>query len=355
MSEQLFDGKLVVGPAPHVATKDSIQRIMWSVIIALVPALIVAAIYFGYYALMVVAVSMISAVLCEAAIQRFRGVPVTVSDGSAALTGLLLAFTLPPNVPLYLPVIGSVFAIAIAKQAFGGLGFNIWNPALAGRAFLLAAYSGQIVMTKWPILSNYLFGNITVDAVTKATPCAILKEAPLTIFSHYSLMDLFIGRIPGSIGETSALALIAGGIFLIVKGYVNWRLPLSYIATVMIFTVFLPVSDGAGGTIFLWKDVVLQGGWLDLVRISTAEAFSGGLMLGAFFMATDMVTSPLTGKGQTIFGVGCGILVALIRLYGGYPEGVCYSILIMNTAVWVIDRLTVPRFFGVKGHVSKDA
>lgn len=322
---------------------------MWSVVAALVPALIVASIYFGYYAMEVVAVSIAAAVITEVIAQRIRGVPVTISDGSAVVTGMLLAFTLPPNVPLYMPAIGSAFAIAIAKHAFGGLGCNIWNPALAGRAFLLAAYSGSIVMTKWPILSRFFVGNITgVDAITKATPCAVLKASPLMFFEHYSLMDVFIGRIPGSLGETSALALIAGGLFLIIRGYVNWRLPISYILTVMVLAVLFPVEDGQGGRILLWQNLSVTGGVEGIFRISLAHALSGGLMLGAFFMATDMVTSPLTSRGQAIFGAGCGVLVAIIRLYGGYPEGVCYSILIMNTAVWLIDRLTVPRFFGVK-------
>lgn len=352
MATAAFANKLVVGPAPHLGTEDSVPKIMWSVVVALIPALIAAAVTFGWYAMAVVVVSVVSAVVTEALIQRTKGVPVTVNDGSAVITGILLAMVLPPNVPLYVPAVGSIFAIAIAKHAFGGLGCNIWNPALMGRAFLLAAYSGTIVMTKWPVLKGFLVGNILgPDAVTKATPCAVLKSAPLEFFNHYSIWDLFIGRIPGSIGETSALALIAGGIFLIVKKYVNWRLPLAYIATVMVMVILLPISDGHGGTVSIWHGAA----WGAVIMRAVAHIFAGGLMIGAFFMATDMVTSPLTSKGQVYFGIGCGVLVAVIRLYGGYPEGVCYSILIMNTAVWLIDRLTVPRFFGVKGHGAKDA
>ena len=353
MATAAFTNKLVVGPAPHLGTEDSIPKIMWGVVAALVPALIVAALNFGWYAIAVVAVSVVSAVVTEVAVQKLRGVPVTISDGSAVITGILLAMILPPNVPLYIPAMGSIFAIAIAKHAFGGLGCNIWNPALMGRAFLLAAYSGAVVMSKWPVLKGLLVGNILgPDAITRATPCAVLKSAPLEFFNHYAIWDLFIGRIPGSIGETSALALIAGGIFLIVKKYVNWRLPLSYIVTVMIMVTLLPISDGHGGTISIW-----QGGvdWNAVMMRAVAHAFAGGLVLGAFFMATDMVTSPLTSKGQVYFGIGCGVLVSVIRLYGGYPEGVCYSILIMNTAVWLIDRVTVPRFFGVKDHGAKNA
>jgi len=347
MTNGVFPEKLLVGPSPHVGAPDSIPKIMWSVVLALIPALGVAWANFGWYAMVVVAVSISASVLTEAVIQRMRGFPVTVSDGSAVVTGMLLAMTLPPNVPLYIPVIGAVFAIGIAKHAFGGLGCNIWNPALAARAFLLAAYSGSIVMSKWPVVGTMFSGNIVTDAVTKATPCAVLKAAPLSFFSHYSLWDIASGFIPGSIGETSAIALIAGGLFLISRGAVNWRMPFSYILTVMIMVLLMPMKDGQGGTIAFWQPVY----WQDpvfVLKFMLAHGLSGGLVLGAFFMATDMVTSPLTSKGQVIFGMGCGILVAVIRLWGGYPEGVCYSILIMNTFVWLIDRVTTPRVFGAQ-------
>jgi electron transport complex protein RnfD len=354
MSEQLFNNKLVVGPAPHLGTKDSIPRIMWSVVACLMPAMVVGALNFGWYAIVVAAVSIISALATEAAIQRFRGVPVTISDGSAFVTGLLLAMCLPPNVPIYIPVVGSVFAVAVVKHAFGGLGFNIWNPALSGRAFLLAAYSGAIVMAKWPILEHAFSGSILgIDAVTRATPCAIMKTAPLSFFKYYSLGELFVGNVPGCIGETSALALLIGAAYLMLKKYINWRLPLAFILTVMVLTVVLPVSNGEGGYHTIWGG----GYWANadfLFYRAIAEALSGGLVLGAFFMASDMVTSPLTSKGQVFYGIGCGVLTAVIRLYGGYPEGVCYSILIMNTAVWLIDRLTVPRFFGEMKYDTKN-
>jgi len=342
----LLTSKLVVGPAPHIGTKDSIPRIMWSVVICLLPAMAMAFVTFGWYSILVTAVSIAAAVITEYAVQKFRGVEVTVSDGSAFLTGMLLAMCLSPNVPLYMAAIGSVFAIGIAKHAFGGLGYNIWNPALAGRAFLLAAYSGAIVMTKWPILNQFASGDILgADAVSRATPLAVLKTAPLQFMKHYSLQEIFLGSIPGCIGETSALALMVGAAYLIAKKYINWRLPLAFIVTVMALSVVLPAPDGHGGFHTLWSG----GMWSDpgfLFARAIAQAFSGGLVLGAFFMATDMVTSPLTAKGQAIYGICCGVLVAIIRLYGGYPEGVCYAILIMNTAVWIIDRFTVPRFFG---------
>lgn len=342
-----FPKTLAVEVSPHLKGTDSIPKIMWSVVFALIPALVVALAVFGWYAGVVVAVAVFFAIITEAVVQKIRKVPVTIVDGSAVVTGILLAYTLPPNVPLYVPAIGSIFAIAIAKHAFGGLGCNIWNPALAARAFLLAAYSGFIVMSKWPILNNFFSGSIisATDAVSQATPCAMLKFAPMAFFSHYSLWDLAIGKIPGSLGETSSIALVLGAIYLIFKKYVNWRLPLSYILTVMVLIFVLPMKIGGGEHLGFWQSAY----WADpnfVIGRIVAHALSGGLVLGAFFMATDMVTSPLTSKGQVIFGVGCGLLVAIIRLYGGYPEGVCYSILIMNTAVWVIDKYTKPRFFG---------
>lgn len=343
----IFPKHLIVSASPHLSSPESVPRLMWSVVAALLPALVVAWANFGWYVMVVVLVSLVTAVVTEAVIQRARGVEITVYDGSAAVTGILLAMTLPPNVPLYIPLVGSAFAIGIAKQAFGGLGCNIWNPALAGRAFLLAAYSGSIVMSKWPVVEKLFTGNILTDAVTKATPCAVLKDTPLAFFEHYRLWDIAGGFIPGSIGETSAIALLAGGLFLIWRGAVNWRLPLSFILTVMIMVVVMPMKDGGGGTVAFWQTAY----WHDplfVIKFVLAHAMSGGLIIGAFFMATDMVTSPLTSKGQLIFGVGCGVLVGVIRLWGGYPEGVCYSILIMNTVVWVIDRVTRPTFFGVE-------
>ncbi|MFH1874497.1 MAG: RnfABCDGE type electron transport complex subunit D [Pseudomonadota bacterium] len=342
-----FPKNLMVGPGPHLTDKNDIPKIMWSVVIALMPALMAAWANFGWYAILITGLAVATAILTEAIIQKFRGLEITIYDGSAVVTGLLLAFILPPNVPFYIPIVGSAFAIGIVKHAFGGLGMNIWNPALAARAFLLAAYSSLIVMPQWPILKKIFVGNInsSIDAITQATPCAVLQNSPLTIFNHYNLWDLLTGRIPGSIGETSALALIAGGVYLIIKRIINWRLPLSYVLTVMIMVVLLPFHDQFGNLLGFWQ----PGFWAEpslVLERSLAHAFSGGLIIGAFFMATDMVTSPLTSKGQVIFGIGCGLLVAVIRLYGGYPEGVCYSILIMNTFVWLIDRLCQPKFFG---------
>ena len=329
--------KYLVSASPHVRDSETTARIMWIVTLTLVPSALFSIAMFGYWALLVMICSTAAAVGTEFVIQKYlRKRPVTISDGSAFLTGILLAFTIPPNVPLYVPVVGAIFAIAIAKHAFGGLGMNIWNPALAGRAFLLSAYSGLIVMSKWPLAKKSFFGNIRVDAVTQATPLQVMKKTPQLFAEQYSTMDLFLGKIPGSLGETCALLLLIGGIVLIVKKYIDWRLPLAFIGTVALLTWILPLRL-PNGTFTSW----CSGNPI-------LHVFGGGLMLGAFYMATDMVTSPMTSKGQIIFGLGCGILVAVIRLYGGFPEGVCYAILIMNTAVPLIDRYTKPRLFGTK-------
>ncbi len=338
----------IVSSSPHIRHSDSISRIMWTVIIALCPALIASIYYFGYYALIITGLCVSTAILTEMLCQKIAGKRICIADGSAVLTGLLLAFTLPPSVPWYAAVLGASFAIGIAKHAFGGLGCNIWNPALAGRAFLLAAYSGSMVMSKWPILQQAVYGNILTigtDVITKATPCAVLKQAPLTIVNHYSLWDLIVGHIPGCIGETSVIALVIGAIILIARSTINWRLPLAFIGTVFILVLILPLTGSDGQYIIALRDLSVfgHGGALQLGGF---HIFSGGLILGAFFMATDMVTSPLTSKGQALYGFGCGVFVVMIRFYGGYPEGVCYSILIMNTLVWVIDRCTRPRIFG---------
>ncbi len=329
--EEQQQQKFLVSVSPHIRADENITSIMWTVVAALVPALVASFLFFSARSLLVVGISVGCAVLTEYVIQKIRRVDVTVSDGSAVLAGLLLAFTLPPNVPWYLPAIGGVFAIAIAKQAFGGLGMNVWNPALASRAFLLASFPTSMVMSKWPVVRELASGTVTgVDAYTEATPLLALKEG---LEMKATGWEMFLGWIPGSLGETSALALLAGGLFLIIKKIVDWRLPASYIGTVVLLTFVFPHKTGDGFSAFFSGDPVVH-------------LFAGGLFLGAFFMATDMVTSPLTVRGQIVFGVGCGVLTAVIRLYGGYPEGVCYSILLMNTFVPLIDRYTRPRKLG---------
>ncbi len=329
---------MVVSPSPHLRAPISISRIMWLVVIALLPALGTSFWLFGWRALLIVLLSMASAVGFEAVTQLAFGRRITVNDGSAALTGLLLAYNLPPGVPWWLPLVGSAFAVVVVKGFLGGLGHNFVNPALAARAMLMASWP-SLMTAKWlPPAGGTISG---IDAVTTATPLAVIKNAhelagpafgtgQLTnaMQSWPVLAKLFIGRVGGCIGETSALALLAGGLFLMAIRIIDWRIPLSYLLTVAILAAVLP------------------GPRHTLPGYVLFHLLSGGLMLGAFFMATDYVTSPILPTGRIIFGVGCGILTMLIRLWGGFPEGVSYSILLMNVATPLIDRLTRPRLFG---------
>ncbi len=324
--------ELIVSSSPHIRGPEDIPKVMWTVIAALAPAGLMGVYFFGYYVLSVIFLCVATAVATEAACQKLRGRPVTVSDGSAIITGILLAYILPPAVAWYIPVVGAVFAIAIVKHVFGGLGNNIWNPALAARAFLQIAYPAPI-NSDWRSLQQAGFLqniNLTddkgqlVDAVTRATP--LFKEIG---WETYNYMSLLTGDVPGCIGETSAIALILGGLYLIYRGYVDWRVPLGFIGTVFLLSQVLPPSTEAP-----WANDPFY------------HVLAGGLMLGAFFMATDMVTTPLTKRGLAIFGIGCGLLTVLIRFYAAYPEGVCYSILLMNTTTPLIDRYTQPKLLG---------
>lgn len=314
----------VVSGTPHVRSKESIQSIMRDVIIALIPATAAGIYFFGLQALILIAVSIIASVFFEWLYQKLLKKPVTISDLSAVVTGLLLAMNLPASAPIWVPIVGSAFAIIFAKQLFGGLGQNFINPALAGRAFLLASYPTE--MTSWtaPV------GFSGADAVAVATPLATLKTGAMP---DASLTDVILGtNIGGCIGETCAVALIIGGIYLLVKHVISWRIPVLYILTVFVLTAAI----GRKG-----------------LRVPVYEIFTGGLMLGAFFMATDYASSPVTPKGQIIFAIGCGIITTLIRIFGGYPEGVSYSILIMNLAVPLIERFTEPKIFGALPKVKE--
>ncbi|MDD4941519.1 MAG: RnfABCDGE type electron transport complex subunit D [Candidatus Omnitrophica bacterium] len=313
-----MNNKLIVSTSPHVHTKESTARIMWLVCLALAPAGIAGVYIFGVSALRAVLIAVVSAVCTELAIQAALKKKATISDGSAVLTGLLLGYNLPAHCPFWIPAVGAFVAIAIGKQIFGGLGQNIFNPALVGRAFLTAS---------WPQHMTRFTAPLSFDAVTQATPLALLKENKL--IDHISYLDLFLGNKGGCIGEVCAAALLIGGIFLLARGIISWHIPLTFIAT-----------TGCMYFIFGGK-VLFTGEWLFAV-------LSGGLFLGAIFMATDYVTSPLTRKGQVIFGAGCGLLTAVIRLWGGTPEGVSYSILMMNAAAPLIDRYTKKRIFGTK-------
>ena len=313
----------VVSGTPHVRSKESIQSIMRDVLIALVPATAAGIFYFGIPALILIIAAIASAVFFEWLYQKITKKPITISDLSAVVTGLLLAMNLPAAAPIWVAIVGSAFAIIIGKQLFGGLGQNFINPALAGRAFLLASYPTE--MTTWtaPV------GFSGADAVAVATPLAEMKTGALPTAS---VMELAMGNVGGCIGETCAIALILGGVYLIVKHVISWKIPVIYIATVLVLTTLI----GRHG-----------------VRMPIHELFAGGLMLGAFFMATDYASSPVTPKGQIIFAVGCGLITTLIRSFGGYPEGVSYSILIMNCCVPLIERFTEPTIFGALPKVKE--
>ena len=304
----------VVSGTPHVRSKESIQSIMRDVIIALVPATAAGIYYFGLRALILIVAAIISAVFFEWLYEKITKKPVTINDLSAVVTGLLLAMNLPASAPVWVAIVGSAFAIIFAKQLFGGLGQNFINPALAGRAFLLASYPPE--MTTWVVPNG-----LAADAATYATPLAQLKNGALDA----SLKQLVMGQVGGTIGETCAIALIIGGIYLLYKHVISWKIPVIYIATVFILFAVI----GRHG-----------------MRMPLQEIFAGGVMLGGIFMATDYASSPVTPKGQVIFAVGAGLLTYLIRTFGGYPEGVSYSILIMNCCVPLIERFTEPTIFG---------
>jgi len=283
---------------------------MWSVVIALLPVSFMGIYLFGIHSLYIILVSIIAAISTEGLFQIITKRKIRIFDGSSVVTGILLALILPSTVSLWIPALGSFFAIFLVKELFGGLGHNIFNPALAARAILLASF--PLIMTSW--VSPF-------DAISCATPLAIVKENLLSPLPSY--FNLFIGTRSGCIGETSTLAVLLGATFLFLRRIISWHIPVTFMATVALFSL------GAG------KNPLFQ-------------VLSGGLILGAFFMATDYTTSPITKKGQIMFGFGCGVITSLIRFWGGYPEGVCYSILLMNCLVPLIDRYTLPKRFGEK-------
>ncbi|RKD33191.1 RnfABCDGE type electron transport complex subunit D [Thermohalobacter berrensis] len=308
-----MEGKLIATSSPHIRSNETVTRVMLDVVIALLPATLAGIYYFKFNALKLIVLAIVSAVVSEALMQKLFNKPITINDLSAVVTGLLLAFNIPPTAPWWIPVIGSAFAIIIVKQLFGGLGHNFMNPALAARAMLLASW--PVIMTNWVTPG--------ADAVSTATPLGILGGEAAGA-SMPSLTNLLIGNIGGCIGETSALALLIGAAYLFYRGVINWRIPIPYIATVGIMTM------------------IFGGGFTNMLY----HIFAGGLILGAFYMATDYASSPVTSRGQIIFGIGCGLITSIIRLYGGYPEGVSYSILLMNLAAPLLDKYTRPRVFG---------
>ena len=305
------DIKLVMSPAPHVSDTDTVPKIMFGVVIALIPTLLASLYFFRLQALGLVVVTVGACVLTEWAFQKLRGKPITLYDGSAIVTGLLLAFNLPPTLPWWMAAVGGVVAMGLGKHVFGGLGHNPFNPALIGRAFLLASFPAAMIRWTSPI-----------DGLSTITPLIQMKMGGFTA----SYWDVFIGNIGGCIGETSTLAILIGGLYLLYKRYIDWRIPVSYLGTVAVIAL-------------AFGDKPIEH-WL-----------AGGLMLGAFFLATDMVTTPITRKGKWLFGIGAGIILMVIRKWGSYPEGVTYSILLMNAFTPLLDRITRPRPYGeVKTH-----
>lgn len=319
----------VVAASPHISAKHKTSVAMRVVTIALLPALVFSTYLYGMRILVITIISIIAAVCSEALLERMLGKKITITDGSAVLTGLLLAFNLPPGVPWWLPAVGSAFAIIFAKQLFGGLGYNFVNPALAGRAFLMASWPSLMTKEWLSPVGGTLSG---IDGISAATPLSLLKNPanygdPQVIIRQLNdfetIRNLFFGKIGGCIGETSVLFLLLGGLFLLFLRIIDYRIVVGYLGSFALLAWLLPTQ---GSVLF--------------------HLFSGGLVLGAFFMATDWVTSPITRKGRWIFGVGCGVITIIIRLWGGYPEGVSYSILLMNVFTPLIDRLTKERIFG---------
>ena len=328
MAGDLKREQFTVSVSPHVRDEETVSRIMWWVKLSLSLPLLMSFYYFGLPAVFVTALCIVTSVLSEHIYQKALGQKSTISDGSAFLTGMLLAMNLPPGVPFYIPVVGSFIAIIITKMLFGGLGYNIFNPALIGRAFLLISFPKA--MTIWTEPATAF---AWLDAKTTATPLGILKEEGLgkLIETFGSKEDLYVnllsGNTAGSIGETSAVLLLFGGAVLLLKRYITWHIPFSFMATVAV------LAWAFGGETLFTGDPVIH-------------LLSGGLILGAFFMATDYVTCPTIRNGQIIFGIGCGAITMLIRLKGGFPEGVMFAILLMNCFAPIIDRSVKPDLFG---------
>lgn len=304
---------LNVSSSPHVRSKVSTKNIMYDVAIAMVPALIWGVMQYGLYSLIIVAATVASCVLSEYVFETIMKKPITIGDGSALVTGMILGLNMPPTIPVWIPCLGGVFAIIIVKQLYGGLGQNWMNPALAARCFLLISFAGPMTQ----------FTDPATDAVASATPLAVMKAG-----GEANWMDLFIGKIPGTIGEISAIALLIGAAYLLVKKVISIRIPGTYILTFAIFAFIFGRQD---------------------MNYVLAQVCGGGLIFGAFFMATDYVTSPITPKGQIIFGICLGILTGLFRIFGGSAEGVSYAIIFCNMLVPLIEKVTLPTAFGKGG------
>ena len=328
--------KLIASSSPHIRSNENTRSIMLDVIIAMLPALVWAIYNFGFKALISVAVSVVACLFWEWLYRKLLKKPQAIGDLSAVVTGMLLAFVCPPELPWWALIIGAFFSIVVVKQLYGGIGCNFLNPALAGRAILLASYA--TAMTTWSLPSSK---KALADVISTATPLQIMKEGTAEKFAelttNYTVGDMFIGRIGGSLGEVSALALLLGGAWLLIRKVISWHTPVAFIGTVAILTL---ISAPAG---------------IDNVQYMLYNVFGGGLMLGAIFMATDYATSPVTKPGQLIFGIGCGLITCFIRRFGSYPEGVCYSILIMNCTTWLLDKYIRPTIYGAVKKEKKEA
>ena len=336
--------RLTVASSPHVASPIDTTNLMRDVLIALVPAMVMGVVFFGPRALVATIISVLACEFFEWGYRKLMHKSCAVKDLSAAVTGVLLAFVCAPTLPYWMLIIGDFFAIVVVKQLFGGLGKNFMNPALGGRAFLMLCY--PVAMTTWvaPGIGTGAWADLLGGTKTMAGVDIVSSATPLSAdFMHGGLLpdatilDAFVGNVGGCIGEISALALLLGGVYLIVRGVIRARIPVAYIATVAVLTFLFPLG---GNDRLVWM---------------TYQLFTGGLFLGAFFMATDYTTSPVTKTGQLIFGLGCGLLTVFIRYFGSYPEGVCYSIMIMNLVVALIDKAVKPSRFGVVKSANKEA
>ncbi|NLM62057.1 MAG: RnfABCDGE type electron transport complex subunit D [Clostridiales bacterium] len=325
-----MDKQLQVSSSPHIDIAEDTRSLMLDVIIALTPALLLSVFYFGFRALILTLISVASCIAFEFLYRRLMKKHTTIGDLSAVVTGILIAFNLPASAPYWMVVVGAFFAIVIVKQLYGGLGKNFMNPALAARAFLL---SWPTTMSTWPkVFEKVPLIGQTADVVTAATPLAALKSGTLP---DNTLMELLLGQHGGTLGETSAIVLLIGGVYLVLRKVISPRIPLFYIGTVAVVTFIFP-----------------RGG-VNNLQWMLYNVLSGGLILGAVFMATDYVTSPVTKGGRALFGIGCGLITVFIRYFGSYPEGVSFSILIMNACAWVLDKAFRPRRYGVSSRGKK--
>ena len=318
--------KFIVAPAPHMHNPHSTQSLMRDVIIALLPALAVSIWVYGLSVLYVTAIAVVSCVLVEYLIQKFlfKGAP-TICNLSAVVTGILLAFNLPSNIPWWIIVIGAVVAIGVAKMTFGGLGHNPFNPALVGRVFLLIAYPVQMTSFAQPVGDEY------VDAFAGATPLAALKAQAIEV-GDVNLLNMFAGVMPGSMGEIAAAALLVGGLYMLWRRVITWHIPVAVLGSMAAFAFVVALAQGGGEALY---------------ALPAFHLLAGGAMLGAIFMATDYVTSPMTPKGMIIYGVGIGVITMVIRMWGAYPEGMSFAILLMNAVTPLINKYVKPRRFGV--------